>query len=293
MKRVITWLIIAVVLAGGYFGATKWLESYEDLKIEAIENNPDWISEQQRAEAMVAKYQRLQKAIDDFSAARDIGVYASVIDLRDNVAARHDEDETVIAASLYKLFVAYGIYQQVENGELNLGSATNAGMTIGECLDAMITVSNNECGKALGDVLTWSEFDQQLAAEGYTSTALDNYTASGALDGDKMTSAEDVALLLERLYRGELLNEQYTDAFADLLKDQEQDLWFSDDILINTVVGHKHGDLDGYIHDAGIFYGPAGDYVVVLMTGPWRSPYEDSPPAFHEFATSISTALTQ
>jgi beta-lactamase class A len=123
----------------------------------------------------------------------------------------------------------------------------------------MITISDNGCGVALGDILGWGGQNASLRSNGYTGTNLAT---------PQQTSARDVATLFERVYRGTLNSPNANAAFLGLLKNQQVNNRLPLGLPGGTVFAHKTGDLDGYLHDAGIVYGPKTDYLVVVMGSP-------------------------
>ncbi|MBW4061168.1 serine hydrolase [Candidatus Saccharibacteria bacterium] len=170
------------------------------------------------------------------------------------------------AASLYKLFVASEIYHRIDIGQLTYGqdAGGGSGQNIADCLNAMITVSDNTCGHALGDIVGWGDLNAGLKAEGYTATDL-----SGAYP---TSSPQDIAKLYSRLYGNTLNSPSSNAAFIDLLKNQSLNAQLPSGLPAGTVIAHKTGELDGYIHDAGIVYGPKANYIVVMLSGPWGTP---------------------
>ncbi|MFP4133363.1 MAG: serine hydrolase [Halothece sp.] len=215
---------------------------------------------------------------------------AVVIDLDDQVKATSNEDHQFVAASLYKLFVAYAIYEKIEQGEISdEQKVPNSSFTVEACLQAMITVSDNKCGVELGNLVNWTQLDQKLENEGYTQTKLDNYDENGDLDGDKKTSAGDVAKLLSNLAQGKLLNPEHTDDFLANLKKQQRNDRLPQGLPRNADVAHKTGELEDYRHDAGIIREGEKQYIVVMLTAGWENPSQEAPPVFKEFSQALST----
>jgi beta-lactamase class A len=216
----------------------------------------------------------LQRLIDTFTAGQPAqwGIY--VQDLRTGATAHSNSDTQFLSASLYKLFVAYGIYQQIDAGRLPAAR-------VAACLNQMITVSSNDCGQALGNRLGWGEFNAQLKAAGF------NHTNLASL---QKTSAADVALLLERLYQGKLLSPASTQAFLGLLKAQQINNRLPIGLPAGTPMAHKTGDLFGYVHDAGIVYGPTSAYLVAVLSGPWSAP-GSAPSRFAELSRQLYEAF--
>jgi beta-lactamase class A len=192
------------------------------------------------------------------------------------------------------LFVAYDIYKHIDAGTVSYSqtlqtpddeATTN---TVSGCLNLMITISDNGCGEALGALDGWPALDALLKANGYSGTTLNNYTPDmSALMGDKMTDANDVALLLTRLYNGTLVSPASTSAFLTFLKAQTINDRLPQGLPAGTVIAHKTGDLYGYLHDAGIIYGLKKNTVVVLLTGNWDEPQSEGIPLFKTLSTNV------
>ena len=223
----------------------------------------------------------LQQLLSEFASAHENQFGIVVKDLKTGATAQIDSDTSVTSASLYKLFVAQKIYSQIDNGQLTYGSdaGSGSGRNLDGCLTVMINISDNTCGWALGNILGWGDQDAALKADGYTGTSLKS---------PQQTNAHDVAFLLERLYRGTLNSPNANDRFLALLKDQHINNRLPQGLPAGTVMAHKTGDLDGYIHDAGIVYGPKTDYLVVMMGKPGTNAGQ-----FADFSSRLWTFFQQ
>lgn len=215
----------------------------------------------------------LQAILESIKLNSSAGAGIIVVNLSNGARAEINGSKQFVSASLYKLFVAYVTLSDIDNGKLSLNDTTKGmGVSVESCLDKMITVSDNPCGEALGGMYGWRALDTRLADEGYANTILNNYIKNSTTLTYQKTTAEDVTLLLTRLYDGTLLSKESTTIFLDLLKAQEVNNRLPTGLPDGTVIAHKTGDLDGYMHDAGIIYGPNGDYLVTMLTGVWDSP---------------------
>jgi beta-lactamase class A len=207
----------------------------------------------------------LQALINNVAAANPDKLNIVVKDLKTGETASYAASRQTESASLYKLFVAKSIFQRIDIGQLSptdqAGGGT--GRTIDGCLTIMINISDNDCGRALGTILGWGTQNQALGLEGYKQTDLSS---------PQQTSAADVAQLLERLYNSTLVSAGSGAEFLALLKSQRVNNRLPVGLPTGTAIAHKTGDLDGYVHDAGIVYGPKTDYLVVAMSGPWDAP---------------------
>ncbi len=227
---------------------------------------------------------QIQSLLNDFAASAGSPVYLAVKDLKTGQGAAVASDQTITSASLYKLFVAHGIYTLVDSGKLNFSSIVpGTGSNVSNCLKAMITVSDNACGEAMEGMLGDSRYNPTLAQYGFTHTRFDYPT---------VTSANDVAILLERLYNSTLLSPNATQYFTDLLKSQRVNNRLPQGLPAGTTIAHKTGDVFGLVHDAGIVYGPKTDYVVVMMSGPWKNTGA-APAKFAELSSKLYTLFNQ
>lgn len=221
----------------------------------------------------------LQQILDDFVAVNGNHFGIVVKDLKTGETATINPAQQMTSASLYKLFVAQRIYQRIDLGELDYGKAAGggSGRNVEQCLTVMINVSDNTCGRALGQMLGWGAQDAALRAEGYKETSLRT---------PQQTSPEDVSVMFERLYKGTLVSPNSSQKFLGLLKDQRVNNRLPKGLPSGTVIAHKTGDLDGVVHHAGIVYGPKTDYLVTVMSGPWTMP-GNSPAMFADLSSKL------
>jgi len=222
----------------------------------------------------------LQSIIDNFVNANTPSNWGIVVkDLKTGQTASYQADRQIASASLYKLFVAERIYQRIDVGQLTSGSPAGGGTgeTVDQCLTVMINISDNDCGRALGDILGWGGQNQALRQEGYSETDMST---------PQQTSAGDVARLFNRLYDRTLVSPSAEDEFLGLLKDQQVNNRLPQGLPSGAVIAHKTGDLDGVVHDAGIVYGPKTDYLVVVTSGNWTA-VGTVPPMFADLSSQL------
>ncbi len=209
---------------------------------------------------------KLQSLVDTWASAQPAQIGIIVKDLVSGTTISHNPDVPMTSASLYKLFVAAEVYHRIDTGTLNYGQivAGSDGKNITQCLKVMINISDNTCGRALGLLVGWDQATARAKTLGFGATDLRR---------DPMqTTATDVSRLLERLYSGTLLSTDSTQQFMALLKDQRVNNRLPIGLPVGTVIAHKTGDLDGFVHDAGIVFGPKSTYLITVTSGPWSSP---------------------
>lgn len=161
------------------------------------------------------------------------------------------------AASTYKLFVAYMVFQRINQGAMQWSDQIYGGRDATTCFDDMIVKSDNNCAKAFADkVGGWQVVEDAMRGLGLTGTDLTGSTL--------LTTSNDLSLYLQKLQAGSLLNTADAGRLIDAMKRQI----YRAGIPKGTgqSVADKVGFVDNVIHDAGIVYGPNGPYILVIMT---------------------------
>lgn len=196
----------------------------------------------------------------------------------DPVAAVHGDD-TFSTASLYKLFVLWGVQRAIADGDLDdttlltfteedddseddgyLPWSYGDQVTVAEARELMIAASNNSASWLLARTIGWGEIDRLIEANGFPNSAtvegVSTPTEIAAFfDGivtrtlDPHLRAADYATMLQ-LLRGQLINSYLSPGFPP-----------------GADFAHKTGNLPGIINDAGILFLPDGRTVtIVAMT---------------------------
>jgi beta-lactamase class A len=215
---------------------------------------------------------RLQAAVDTFVADQDVRFSVVVVDLTTGARAAHLSDRQVRSASLYKLYVARELLRRIYDGELrrDAPAGDTNGRTVDECLRAMIVVSDNACGVAGLSIVGRGAQDAGLHRDGFVKTSL---------TAPQQTSADDVALFLERTHDGTLLgvgHEAATRELYQLLLAQEVNDRLPLGLPAGTPIAHKTGDILQWAHDVGVITTPRGDVLLAVLSGPWPSPCCDA-----------------
>ncbi|MFT4185825.1 MAG: serine hydrolase [Micrococcaceae bacterium] len=235
-------------------------------------------------------YQKpLEDTVNNFGNkhSKNTGLY--VADLSHNTKATFNDSRQFVSASLYKLFVGYLTLSAIDNNTIKYeDTVPDMNETVDFCLDVMITVSDNDCGMALGKLLGWENIDNRLKAEGYTKTVLDNYNSAGEITSDKLTTAKDVGTLLENLYYGKLLTKESTDHFMSLLEKQTLNYALPTGLDEDISFAHKTGLLSSVSHDAGFLKYKDQTLIAVMMTDGWENADAESIDEFSEFGRAMS-----
>lgn len=150
-------------------------------------------------------------------------------------------NQEFIAASTYKLFAAYAMFQT--------GSPP-------ECLDTMIIDSDNDCPQTFLRSYGWSKLTQDAKSIGAEHTYF---------DADTHTTANDLIVILRQIYDGTLLSKENN---TRLINDMKQQVYRNGIPagIPEAEVADKVGFLDDLLHDAGIVYSPKGDFILAILT---------------------------
>lgn len=169
-------------------------------------------------------------------------------------------DKVYVAASTYKLFIAYTAFKLNESGQLDW-SEQIGGMRADACLEIMIVHSDNECSWAMAERIGWGTIQDYVRAQGLSSTTL---------GGGKYTTANDLALFLRKLEEGHLLPGPSRNLLIDYMKRQV----YRNGIPAATgmMVANKVGGYGSYTHDAAIVYVPGKTYIMVIMSNGYGWP---------------------
>lgn len=198
------------------------------------------------------------------------------------------ENEKVSFApgSLYKLWVMAVVFQQIKDGKLKEDDLLPANVvklnkdfgispdeaelksgvinfSVKSATEQMITISHNYAALVLS----------QKVGQTALADFLKQYEFSNSAVGDDLkTTPEDIAKFFEKLYRGEIIDEQYSQKMIDILARQTINDRIPKYLPPGTKVAHKTGDLGYFEHDAGIVYcckqelAHLPDFIMVALT---------------------------
>ena len=203
----------------------------------------------------------------------DTGVY--VKNLVTGEAFARGEDRAIAAASVIKIPVMIEAFRAQAAGELSLAElhvlrdgermpscgtlkAMHAGieMTLLDLVKLMIIVSDNTATNILITRLGIERINRTLRALGCVQTTLRRllFDREAAAKGLENTiTAGEIGLLLERIWRGEIVSPEASRAMLDILLDQRLNGKLPFFLHARGIpVAHKTGEDSGITHDVGI-----------------------------------------
>jgi beta-lactamase class A len=238
-------------------------------------------SERPEGSANIAPATSLQVAIEAVASREQATLGIVIKNLETGEYARLNADERMRSASLYKLFVLYVAYADLEAGDLTLdevltfseqafavepfaewpaGTRTTAGCA----LDAMTTRSSNAAAAMLVERLGGEDrITLEMRALGMKQSEL---TVDRA-----WSSPADIALLLELIATGKAVSPRASEEMLSLLLRQERAELMPAALPLGLDVAHKTGELRNIRNDAGVVFAPDGPYVFVAFTADARN----------------------
>ncbi|MBD2577748.1 serine hydrolase [Oscillatoria sp. FACHB-1406] len=281
-------------------------------KVAAAPVRPPALLLKQESPELKSQIQTLLAKSPDFHA----GVLLA--DLDTGVYLNLDGGTTFAAASTIKLPILVAFFQDVDAGKVSLEEkltmteATIAGeagnmqykepgtqFSALETVTQMITVSDNTATNMIIERLGGAEvLNQRFRAWGLSSTAIQNYLPD--VEGTNTTSPVDLAKVLAKLERGELVSAASRDRILEMMRNVITRDLLPRGLDEGATIAHKTGNIGSLVADAGAIETPTGKrYLAVVMV---QRPHNDikakqlirdiSRSAYQYFNRSIATPVS-
>lgn len=212
----------------------------------------------------------------------------AVVNLDDGRWAAYDADRVQYAASTFKLAVLYEVERRVSAGELtyddrvlldeeavaeDLGTlervpvAEDGTVSVGEALDAMVTLSDNATAVALLRHVGPGAVDETLRGIGLSTMSVNTK--------ELPATAADLALLMRAIVTGEGVGDAQREHMRDLLLGQTIRSGIPAALVAESrtglAVGNKTGTWPDITNDVAFVESDAGPYVIaVTAEGDWN-----------------------
>lgn len=238
----------------------------------------------QRKAAWMALRQELSRQIRGFNG--EAGVV--IKDLRFDWELAYQKNKLFPSASLAKVPIMCACFLAAEEGLLRLDRQVTlktsdklAGsgilkdvrpgtvFTVEELIGLMIYDSDNTATNILTNLVGIDYLNRAFNRLGLEHTDLSRRVADYRLRDrgiENYTTAGDIALLLERIYRRQLLNKKLSEQCLKVLKLQRVNDRIPRNLPVEVAVAHKTGLERNVCHDAGIVFGANGDLLICILT---------------------------
>lgn len=192
------------------------------------------------------------------------------------------------SASLAKVPVMAGCFLAAREGRLKLernvklkstdkfsGSGVLKDMhpgvefSVEELIGLMIYDSDNTATNMVTGMVGVKYLNDFFKESGLKNTNLSRRIADYSLRGrgiENYTTAEDMAGILEKIYRKTLVNKDISERCLKLLKLQRVNDRIPRYLPAELTIAHKTGLEKGVCHDAGLVFTPKGDFLICVLT---------------------------
>ncbi len=141
-------------------------------------------------------------------------------------------------------------------------------LTVTQLIDLMITISDNTASNMLIKLLGFDYLNACFKKFGLTDTNLSRVMMdmrSRSKGIENYTTAKDMVRLLEKIYKGKLINKEISKECLDVLKEQRSRTRIPRRLPKDTIVAHKTGLEKGVCHDVGIVFTDNGDFIICVL----------------------------
>lgn len=237
-----------------------------------------------------AEWETMVASLEKMSAGYDgqVGIY--IKDLNTDRVWEHNPDQLFTAASLIKVPIMVSIFEKIKRGELSLDTrlkltrrdrAGGSGslkwarpgtvLTVMEIVFKMITESDNTATRMLIEYAGMDYLQRTFGELGLINTRIYpegmNLT-SAPVARENYTTAREMARLMERIYKGQVVDPEASEFMLDVLKhNNKSHSRLRKSLPIGWELGHKTGMLRRSCHDVGVVFSPRGDYIIAVLTG--------------------------
>jgi beta-lactamase class A len=226
----VVWLLI--LSCGVYFVYAQHTQAISNQREASIADAAKRAAGQQHFATAV------QQIIDNHP---EVTYSVSAIDITSGSSVKIGSSAAMNAASCGKVLTAALFLHKVENNEASLNDKIG-GKSSQYQLRQLIQKSDDN---------SWYLFNNKLTHEGLSDYALKQGLNSYDPDTDYISS-EDMSSLLQKLYKGELLNPKHTRLLLSYMQDTNYEQFIVPAVPSSKHVYHKVGFVDGEINDAAI-----------------------------------------
>ncbi len=240
-------------------------------------------------------WKKLETRVEEIATRLDGVMSVAILDLTDGRILLRNADRVFPAASSIKIAILLELYRQDQEAragakgkgklddsytfdpkDLVEDSQIMAGLTPGvtrvtnrDLAQFMVAVSDNAATNILIDRVGRDNVNATLRGLGLTKTMLRRkmMDIGAARRGDEnIATPQEMARLLEMIYKGKALNKELTDELIKRLKTLKKDSYLSYELPAGVELADKPGTLDGVRNDSGIVFAANRPFAISAMT---------------------------
>lgn len=164
-----------------------------------------------------------------------------VIDLDNNQSFGFNEKEQIEGASLFKMPLMIAVFTEIDKGNLSLDD-TLQGTTYENLLSRMGKHSDNNAFLAVLKKIGSKKVNETIKNIGMKDTSF----------SESVTTPFDMALLFQKLVKGELISETSRDKLLSYITNTDYEEYIAAGVPEDVVVSHKYGREVGVLNDVGV-----------------------------------------
>ena len=233
-------------------------------------------------------WQKLEASITDVDRQLDGVMGVAIEDLTSGQRFQLRGDEVFPQASSIKTALLTGLYRQVQDGKLKLTdlytvqasdlvpdsdimnglTAGTTRITLRDLATMVVAVSDNSATNVLIDKVGMDNVNALMDSLGLKHTRLRRKMMDLKAAGEgreNISTPNEMATLLDQLYRGKVLNKELTDDFFKLLSTHKSS-FIPRDLPDDLKIANKPGELEGVRNDSGVVFVQNRPYVICVMT---------------------------
>lgn len=216
----------------------------------------------------------------------EVGIY--IKDLLTGQTIEINSTKLLPSASLVKVPIMAAVYQAQKEGKFKLSdkiilkrrhkirdcsrlfnAKSGRAFMVKDVVERMVTESDNTATNMLVDALGFGYLNTKFMQFGLKDTDL----RRGVMDLkwreagiENYTTAYDMGVILENIYKGALIDKESSEAMLTTLKRQHVNDRIPRFLPDGLVVAHKTGSLKDTISDCGIVFTDEGDFIICVLT---------------------------
>ncbi len=246
----------------GRAGRTIDTTALKESMINALQSGQTQVSAELKQQPIATRHVRTYSAtsvginllMNDWQ--KEFNIEASV-SLRGAISADLEPVKSYFAASLYKLFIASYVLNGISKGQINGDEIVQGGRSYRKCVEDMIVRSDNPCPETLMQKIGGSTLTNYARSLGFGSSSVGS--------GSSSTTSGDMALYMQKLVGGQLLNSTDSQTLLGYMSRQI----YRQAIPAGSggaSVADKVGFYGAVWHDVAYVRAPNGPYTLAVLT---------------------------
>ncbi|MCD6310204.1 MAG: serine hydrolase [Candidatus Eremiobacteraeota bacterium] len=207
----------------------------------------------------------------------------------------HNPDHVFPAASVIKIAILLELFRQAEKEDLDLNEqielkpenkvggcgvlfdmSPGLVLTLKDLAVLMIEISDNTASNMLIDRLGMRKINRLLRSHGLFKSGIHRrfMVRPNTKISKNFITPREIMILLDKLYRREILSGYYTDTALEILSRQQYREKLPRFLPPEIKVAHKPGEITGVSHDAGIVLLPGHPYILCVFVEGVKSMFQ-------------------